>query len=386
MQANTGDEAAQLCAELKQLRREFTRLFEADVNAVIFSERWLYPSPNPIPFRERVQITDGTLSGFINEATEWQGSLRGIELNPVALAHDAAHPLGDVFYDAAGNQIVTQDGTAVAFDRGWESYHYVSHEGAAAVRASQTIERANRVVSHRWRMLGPIVFGDLCLRMSISSRSCLWPDLLNQLPIASGLATVSPAEWKVRWKNYNFSLDYWENRKSRFRMPPIPDEATEAISDHPDYMFCERRSYIADSEAAIDWLLAKLDDFQEAANEPVPKAEPPAETIAGISQLSERHRLAYGASLYAEHLAGRALKYREAWELLDESGIELDEASQRQLTAAGYPHPGELDSYELPMRATFESYLTKARQQLGIPRKRPATMRVGRSIVPSSDL
>lgn len=86
--------------------------------------------------------------------------------------------------------------------------------------------------------------------------------------------------------------------------------------------------------------------------------------------LPNSQRLAYLAAKYAEAKNERELTDPEAWDWLNDNGIE---------------GAGEIDSYKLPLKDTFADYMNKARRQLGEKRKTQRRGRTGRSIVKQSE-
>lgn len=99
-----------------------------------------------------------------------------------------------------------------------------------------------------------------------------------------------------------------------------------------------------------------------------------AEPSAPIEQLQPAHRNAYLAFQYAAAKLERtpeSLQDREAWDYIDEYGIEGAD---------------ELDEYKLPLFDAFTTYLTRVRSKLGEQKKRPKTVRGGRSTPKQSEI
>jgi hypothetical protein len=102
----------------------------------------------------------------------------------------------------------------------------------------------------------------------------------------------------------------------------------------------------------------------------LPQAVDDQQSVAA-GGLEPRFRNAYYAAKHAEIIAGKPLKYGEAWELLRDEGTD--------------DIPG-LGDYELPVKGTFEDYCAKAAKLVGEPRKERRQNRTSRSVVRRSDL
>ncbi len=238
-----------LLADLVALSNDFGRLFATDCEALLLTERAYWPSRYPEP-RDPAAPLWGSDPG-------WERILCGAGLDvapaPMRSAEDANG--GSVFYDRAGRPVVNSVGESLIGAPGWADVHSIRLKGPGSLRASESIDRANRWAIEAANDLAPILWPG----KSMTFRSFCWPDVVAGVADLAGRSTLKPSDWYVTAAGQSYSLMVWRRRVD-FELggPMVPSEVADRIGDEPENIWAKRPAFLRDCETAAQWLIDRL--------------------------------------------------------------------------------------------------------------------------------
>jgi len=269
---------ADLALECERLARDFGRLALADVSGAIVTERQLTWCRRPIVRvkdfeRLRARITPkptGMIVGWAN----------GCELSDVAPQTADEFLSAPVWYSPINcDPIVNSVGQSLVMESGWETIHEWDLAGANASHAFALLERAGDWTLKRWGWLSKLLWPG---RGTVGGKSC-WPDVVNQVSELSRDATLPRPEWAVNVgpNNARWPVTMWKRRDEwALGGPRFTAEDVERIGEDPEVVLSTREHWLADSEAALEWLAKQFMKEQTVApaivqtNTPVQASEP----------------------------------------------------------------------------------------------------------------
>ncbi len=365
----------QILVEIEQLKTDFGRLFLADVQLHIETERKQFPSRSQV-HRAVPRIPKLTCDMPIRVKCSV-----GLEMRLLSPQTYDEFAQAELFYNIDGKPVANSLGQSLVFEPGWRSNHTCEFYGVHATQAFEAIERANDFACRHARIWAPLLFSGRSLSLS----GWIWPDVVLQIASIGDQSTLREPEWKIVVGGAIWSVEAWKGRQTLpkgFFPLDVPAEEVERIGAIPEVYFVRRSTYIRDSEIALDWLLrqvkTELVRAQTESAKTLAIGTAPIESrkvstderATAIESLPKSQRLAYLAFLYAELKMGRTLTDPEAWNYLHEFGLEGSDG---------------LEDYKLPFQDTFADYNNRARRALGSLKTQPRGGRKGRSVIRQSE-